>query len=180
MACDNTEIQNGTEWKGNTMSAPGKPRTFLKPTVNTKFHIDYDWWERENSDLRSYILTQLPPEKRDYFEQHSGDEVVDYIDPETGEVRQLDELGLAIQQAAAEEDFINAQTSLVDSVFRAFLANGNVPLNPRELADITGRDAQTILKTVGGPTTYRGIRAYHPEAKKGSKTNAETADETAS
>lgn len=139
------------------MSA-GKPKAFIKPTLDTRFHIDYDWWERENNDLRSYMLTHLPPEMRDTFIEKDEYEVIDYIDPETGEVLQLDELGLAIQEAAKQADFINPQTSLVDSVFRVFLVNSNTPRTPEELEEDTGRDARTILKTFGGLRVYRGIR----------------------
>lgn len=139
---------------------PGKPKpsTVLKPKLDTKFQIDYDWWERENNDLRAYMLTHLPADLRDKFDDEAEDGEVDYIDPETGEVQQLDKLGLAIQEAANRDDFINPQTSLVDSVFRVFLANGNVPRTPQELADDTDRDARTILKTFGGIRVYRGIR----------------------
>lgn len=136
---------------------PGKP-ILLKPTVDTKFHIDYDWWEREKEDLRSYLLTHLPPEKRDYFQTLEEMRVMDYIHPETGEVFRLDELHLALQEAARAADFINSQTSLVDSIFRVFLANGNTPRSPHELAQDTGRDANTILRTVGGIKIYKGIR----------------------
>jgi hypothetical protein len=87
--------------------------------------------------------------------------VVDYIDPETGEVTQLDELGLAIQLAAKDPNFINPQTSLVDSLFRVFLANGNQPLNAHEMAEQTGRSAQVILKTLSGGRIYKGIRPFH-------------------
>lgn len=137
---------------------PGKPGLFLKPQLDTKFHIDYDWWERENDDLRSYMLTHLDPEVREKFIDTEEDQIVDYIDPDTGEVFQLDALGLALQEASRSEDFINPQTSLVDSVFRVFLANGNEPRTPVELEEETGRDAQTILKTFGGIRVYRGIR----------------------
>lgn len=139
---------------------PGKPKTsvIIKPTLDTKFHVDYEWWERENNDLRAYMLTHLPPEVREKFGESSQDKVVDYIDPETGEVFRLDELGLAIQEAAKRDDFLNPQTSLVDCVFRVFLANGNIPRTPKELEEDTGRDAKTILKTFGGITVYRGIR----------------------
>lgn len=137
---------------------PGKPSLLLKPTLKTKFHIDYDWWERENNDLRSYMLTHLPADLREKFNENEEDRVVDYIDPQTGEVFRLDELGLAIQEAAKRDDFINPQTSLVDSVFRVFLVNGNQPRTPEELEDDTGRDASTILKTFGGIRVYRGIR----------------------
>lgn len=84
--------------------------------------------------------------------------MVDYIDPDTGEVFQLDELGLMIQQAAKDPDFINPHTSVVDSIFRVFLANGNAPLSPRELADHIGRPASLILKTLSGGRIYKGIR----------------------
>lgn len=144
---------------------PGKPSALLKPTLDTRFHIDYDWWRREQpGDLRPYMLTHLPPEKREHFLKQEVDRVLDYVHPETGEVFRLDELGLAIQEAARQPDFINPQTSLVDSLFRVFLANGNLPRSPRELAIDTGRDAQTILKTVGGIKIYKGIRPYRPES----------------
>lgn len=139
---------------------PGRPSTLLKPTLDTKFHIDYAWWERSNNDLRAYLLTHLTPEKRDQIIASADKQVIDYVDPNTGEVLQLDELGLAIQEAADSEDFINSHISLVDSVFRVFLRNGNTPLSPVELAEITGRDAQTILKTVGGLRVYQGIRPF--------------------
>jgi hypothetical protein len=142
---------------------PGRPSALIKPTQDTKFHIDYEWWQREGEDLRPYLLTHLPPEKRAYFlNKTEVDQILDYIHPETGEVFRLDELGLALQEAARSADFINAQTSLVDSVFRVFLANGNVPRTPRELAKDTGRDAATILKTLGGIKVYKGIRPYLP------------------
>ena len=137
---------------------PGKPSAVIKPTLDTKFHIDYEWWEKENNDLRSYMLTHLPPDLREQFEEYNEGDVIDYIDPETGEVFQLDALGVAIQEAAKRDDFINLQVSLVDSVFRVFLSNGNTPRTPRELEEETERDAKTILKTFGGIRVYRGIR----------------------
>ena len=147
------------------MASPGKPSRFVKPTLQTKFHIDYGWWERENNDLRPYMLSHLSEEKREYFQQHQDNRVVDYIDPQTGEVQRLDELGLALKEAAQQPDFINSQTPLVDSVFRVFLSNGNKPLTPLELAEATGgRDANTILKTLGGFKVYKGIRPYHPNS----------------
>jgi hypothetical protein len=141
---------------------PGKPSALIKPTIETKFHIDYDWWTRERpNDLRIYLLSHLPPDKRAYFQNKTAaDQMLDYIHPETAEVLRLDELGLALQEAANQSDFINTHTSLVDSLFRVFIANGNQPRSPLELAQITGRDAQTILKTVGGPKVYMGIRPY--------------------
>ncbi len=138
--------------------AQSKPGVPFKPKLDTKFHIDYDWWEKDEQDLNTYMLTHLPSDLRERFEDGAEEKVVDYIDPDTGEVRQLDALGLAIQEASQREDFINPQISLVDSVFRVFIANGNSPRSPQELEEETGRDARTILKTIGGIRVYRGIR----------------------
>ncbi len=140
------------------MVLPGKPSKLIKPTLDTEFFIDYDWWERESEDLRIYLLSHVSSQQRDFLSHSSEDAVVDYIDPETGEVFQLDALRLAIKQAAEAPNFINPQTSLVDSVFRVFLANNNKPLSPRQLAEKTNRDATTILKTLGGIRIYKGIR----------------------
>lgn len=141
------------------MSIP-KPSALIKPTLDTKFHIDYDWWERTQEDLRIYLLSHLSPQQRERISQSAADQMVDYIDPETGEVLQLDELRLAIQQAAEDPEFINEQTSLVDCIFRVFLKNNNQPLSPNELSNYTGRSAETILKTLSGRHIYKGIRPY--------------------
>jgi hypothetical protein len=137
-----------------------KPSFLGKPTLDTKFHIDFSWWEKSSEDLRTYLLSHLLPEQRERLSQNTEDRTVDYIDPDTAEVMQLDELGLAIQIAAEDENFINPHTSLVDSIFRVFLANGNLPMTPRELAEETERPAATILKTLSGQQIYKGIRPY--------------------
>lgn len=145
------------------MTASGKPSVLIKPTLDTHFYIDYSWWERSGEDLHTYLLSHLLPEQREALSHSTERRMIDYIDPDTGEVLQLDELALAIRRAAADPNFISPQTSLVDSIFRVFLANGNVPLTPRELAEQTGRDANTILKTLSGTRIYKGIRPHIPE-----------------
>lgn len=145
------------------MAMPPKPNSFIKPTLDTRFHIDYDWWERSpGEDLRIYLLSHLQPEQRERLGQVAdGDShLLDYIDPETGEVFQANALDLALRMAAQEESFINLETSLVDSVFRVLLRNGNTPVSSRELESQTGRPAQTILKMLSGAQIYKGIRPY--------------------
>lgn len=142
------------------MSQPGKPSALIKPTLNTKFHIDYDWWDRSRDDLRTYLLSHLPQDVRDDLLQSAEDRLIDHIDPQTGEVFQLDALQLALRDAAQDPAFINPQTSLVDSVFRVFIRNNNMPLSPKQLAEETRRPAATILKTLSGQRIYKGIRPY--------------------
>lgn len=140
------------------MAQPGKPSSLLKPTLDTHFYIDYDWWEKDPEDLRTYLISHVRPEERERLTQSGDASVIDHIDPETGEVLQLDELKYALRVAAEEPDFINPQTSLVDTVFRVFLANNNTPLTPKQLEEKTNRSASSILKTFGGIRIYRGIR----------------------
>src|SRR5574342_236365 len=111
-----------------------KPSILVKPTLDTEFHIDYSWWERSSEDLRMYLLSHLLPEQRERLSQTDEQRIGDDIDPETGEVSQLDELALAIQIVVEYPSFINPHTSLVDSIFRVFLASGNESMTPRELA----------------------------------------------
>ncbi len=145
------------------MAIPGKPSTLIKPTLDTKFNVDYSWWDRNSEDLRTYLLSHVLPEQRERIIQSEEHRVVDFIDPLTGEVSQLDELQLAIKLAAQDPNFINPQTSLVDSIFRVFLANNNEPLSPRELAERIKKDPTTILKTIGGIRIYKGIKPHLDE-----------------
>ena len=142
-----------------TSSASAASRR-IKPTPETKFHIDYDWWEREGRELRVYLLSHLSSEQRELFaSQTSGDvEEVDWIDPKTAEVRRIDPLQRALQEASQQEDFITTHTSLVDAVFRVFLANGNTPLTPIELGETIERPPMTILRTLAGRNVYKGLR----------------------
>lgn len=145
---------------------PAKPSGLVKPTVNTKFHIDYSWWDNKaEEDLRVYMLSHLPQEQREKLLQSASqpnepteNRVVDYIDPNTGEVFQLDELSLAIQNAAKDPNFINSQMSLVDIIFRVFLANNNTPLSPTDLEEPTAKSATVILKMLSSGHVYKGIR----------------------
>lgn len=132
----------------------------IKPSLETKFFIDYDWWETSRDDLQIYLLTHLSEEHQKALANRDLQDVYDYVHPETGEVFALDALGMAIRESSRSEDFISDHIGLIDSVFRAFLVNGNQPLNAQELAAVTGRNAATILKTIGGVHVYRGIRPH--------------------
>lgn len=142
-------------------SNPTKPMSQrVKPTLDTKFHIDYNWWEREDRDLRTYLLSHLLPEQRSQFETHQDDSMIDWIDPETAEVRRVDALQQALVKASEDPQYISDHTTLVDAVFRVFLANGNKPLSPNDLGKRINRPPATILRTLAGTSgqVYKGIR----------------------
>ncbi|MCC7209560.1 MAG: hypothetical protein IT323_19785 [Anaerolineae bacterium] len=130
----------------------------VKPTLETRFHIDYDWWKREGRDLRAYLISHLLPEQRAQFENMREEAPIDWVDPATAEVRQVDALQQALAIAVRDAQFINERTALVDAIFRVFLANGNKPLTPVELGVEISRPAMTILRTLSGAQVYKGLR----------------------
>jgi len=133
--------------------------SLIKPTLKTRFHIDFDWWRQNENDWHVHLVGLLCPEHREKFADLESGTIIDFVDPETAEVRPMDGLQQAIlSHCARQPDFVTSQTQLVEGVFRTFLANGNSPLTATELAERLGRPANTILITLSGPRVYKGIR----------------------
>jgi hypothetical protein len=136
-----------------------KRLNLVKPTIKTRYHIDFDWWSQNDRDWRVYLRSFLCPEHQQAFANVDLFEQVDWVDPETAEVQQVDGLqNVLITHCARQYSFIAQQSTLVDSVFRTFLANGNTPLTPEDLAEQLHRDAQLILRTISGARVYKGLR----------------------
>jgi len=136
-----------------------KKYSLIKPTLSTPFQIDFEWWKNNENNWRVFLLDYLCLEHREKYENFSEDILIDWIDPYTAEVKRVDGLqNVLINHCAKQEDFISGNTTIVESVFRTLLANGNIPMTPAEIGDKIGRPAITILKTLGGPRVYRGIR----------------------
>ncbi|MFN2221207.1 MAG: hypothetical protein ACK2UH_01530, partial [Candidatus Promineifilaceae bacterium] len=72
----------------------------MRPTLDTKFHIDYDWWDQSDLDLKTYLYSRL--EISDDSSLEMGVENVDLVDPDTGEVRQVDGFQYALQTYFAQ------------------------------------------------------------------------------
>jgi hypothetical protein len=133
--------------------------SLVKPTLQTRYHIDFDWWSKNDRDWHVYLRNYLCQEHQEAFAGIEAEEQVDWVDADTAEVQRVDGLQhVLITHCARQPEFIPQQTTLVDSVFRLFLANGNVPLTPVELAEQLNRDPTTILKTISGIRVYKGIR----------------------
>lgn len=133
--------------------------SLVKPTLQTRYHIDFNWWSQSDRDWRVYLQSLLCPDHQQAFADFQEDELVDWVDPETAEVQRVDGLqNILITHCAKEEGFITERTALVDAVFRLFLANGNDPMTPVELGERLGRPPLTILKTLSGGRVYRGLR----------------------
>ncbi len=135
-----------------------KPVRSLRPTLDTPFHIDYDWWNKGDRDLRVYLRSHLCREHRLQYSETDA-EIIDWVDPHTAEVTRMDGLLLVMRTHCAQQsDFIADYTGVVDGAFRIFLINGNQPLTSREIAEQLNRDADIVLKTLGGKQIYQGIR----------------------
>ena len=128
-----------------------------KVTPDTRFYIDYDWWDKSDLDLKTYLLTRLDLGEDINLESQSDE--VDLVDATTGEVTRVDGFQYVIQAYFSQlpDDFVS-RTSLVDGVFCVLLANANKPMTAKEIAEKVKRPPSTILKTMGGPKIYQGVR----------------------
>ena len=143
---------------GKIPFSPSLP-ALVKPTLDTPFHIDYDWWERSNLGISVELRAHLCQEHRDVFSDHFDTEKIDWVDGKTGEVVQVDGLQHVLQvHCSKQPGYISEDLSLIDAVFRVFLANGNTPLTCQELSNVVGQMPDKILRTLSGLRIYKGLR----------------------
>lgn len=136
--------------------------SLVKPTLETPFSIDFDWWKQHDNNWRVFLYSYLCPSHQSSFANAQEDIQVDWVDPETAEVRMVDGLQhVLMTHCARQPEFLSGNSSLVDSVFRVLLAHGNEALTPIELSKAINRPADTILRTLSGMQVYRGIRPRH-------------------
>lgn len=133
--------------------------SLLKPTIETPFHIDFDWWKQNENDWHVFLRSMLCPEHQEAFANMEEGQMIDWVDPETAEVKPVNGIQHALMtHCALQPDFLNERTALVEAVFRLFLANGNVPMSAQELSARLNRPAETILRILVGPRVYHGLR----------------------
>ncbi|NIM95320.1 MAG: hypothetical protein GTO18_16620 [Anaerolineales bacterium] len=143
-----------------TADAP-KTKFLVRPTLDTKFHIDYDWWDRADRDLEVYLRSHLCAEHQEAYAEVDAAALVDNVDATTGEVTRVPGIqNVLITHCAQQPNYITKQTSLVNAVFRIFLASGNTPLSSRELGERLGRSPTMVMRTFSSPRVYKGIRPY--------------------
>ncbi|KXK12072.1 MAG: hypothetical protein UZ14_CFX002002425 [Chloroflexi bacterium OLB14] len=133
--------------------------SLIKPNTKTPFHIDFEWWQQHERDWHVFLRSFLCEEHQQTFAEVEEGEAIDWIDPETAEVKQVDGVQHAlISHCALLPEFLSERTTLVEAVFRTFLANGNIPMSTEELGKRLGKPADTILRTLAGARVYRGLR----------------------
>ena len=138
--------------------------SLVKPTVDTPFHIDFDWWQETDSNWRIFLLSFLCEKHQETFSDKSDSLKIDAVDLQTAEVHPVDGfLHTLMNHCAKMEDFIPDNLPLIGRIFRIFLANGNEPLTPQQLSEMVNKPARTILVTIGGYQVYKGIRPIQTE-----------------
>jgi hypothetical protein len=140
---------------------------WVKPTADTKFHIDSTWWEEQGRNFRVHLLSHLCTECQGRYQDYREAELIDWVDADTGEVIQVDGLWHSLRTCCSlKPDYIDELTPITTAIFRTFLANGNEPLSPLELESLLHRPADTILRTIGGFRVYHGIKPVSGESRR--------------
>ena len=139
--------------------------SLLKPSIKTPFHIDFEWWKKNERDWHVFLRSLLCPEHQQTFAEMEEGEMIDWIDPETAEVKPVDGIQHALMShCALLPEFSSEHTAIVEAVFRIFLVNGNSPMSAEDIGKKLNRSADTILKTISGPRVYRGLRPFQQNA----------------
>lgn len=139
----------------------GKRPSLVKPSINTPFHIDFDWWKKSERDWHVYLRSLLCAEHQEAFANLEEGQMIDWVDPATAEVKPVAGVQNALMTHCVKQpDFLTQQTALVEAVFRLFLSNGNAPMTSKEMGERLNRPAETILRTLAGARVYKGIRPY--------------------
>lgn len=119
----------------------------VKLTTKSKFYIDLAQWEKEGRNFRQEVYDTLCAECKSMYSPEQ-ETVVDHVDPETGQVLRMDVLlDCASEVCAHSPDFVNPRMPLTRSIFRAFIAAGNLPQSAEDIyARIKKGSPQVVLK----------------------------------
>ncbi|GAB4504594.1 MAG: hypothetical protein Fur0043_15880 [Anaerolineales bacterium] len=140
-------------------SQPAKRFSLVKPTLQTPFHIDFDWWRQNERNWQVYLRSLLCAEHQALLSDLPEGQMIDWVDPKTAEVKQVDGVQhLLMSHCAHQPDFLTDHTALVEAVFRLFLTNDNASMTSEELGARLNRPPETVLRTLSGPRVYKGLR----------------------
>lgn len=139
-----------------------KSFSLVKPTEHTPFHIDFAWWKEHDNNWRVFLLDYLCPEHQALFATSTDEALMDFIDPDTGEIHLMDGVQQKLMlHCSKQPGFVEENHSVVDNVFRLFLSNGNSPLTPEEIGELICKPTETVLRLLSGPRVFMGVRPFH-------------------
>jgi len=131
-----------------------------RPTVETRFHIDLEWWDENNRDIRVYMRDVLCDEcQAQVGDTYQDLQEIDWVDEQTGEVSRVDPLWHSLRTCCClKSGYITPDMPVIDAVFRTFLGNGNEPLSVNELYErLDRRPPSTLLRILTAGRIYMGI-----------------------
>ena len=136
---------------------------YIKPTLDTKFHIDFEWWQKTKQALKVDLESHACAEAQEQY-SNEGITTFDWIDSDTGEVFNIDLMWYLVHTHCSQHpDFIDSRMPLTTAVFCLFIANDNTPLTPVEIYErLQKKTPELILRTIGGRKVYKGIRPVTP------------------
>ena len=131
-----------------------------RTTVESKLHVDLDWWEEKDRNLRLSLYSRLCSECKELYASYEDTDDADWVDDQTAEVTRVDALSHTLRTCCSTKpDYITEDMPFVEAVFRLFLANGNTPLSSIELQQVLNRrPAEVILRMLTGARIYNGIK----------------------
>ena len=123
--------------------------------VNTPFEINFGWWEKRGRNLGRF-LTEILGKTETEIEPGGA---LDFIDPETAEVHELDPLWVEVlTKRAFQPDYITTSTPMTSALLRALVENLNRPMTSIELhRRINRSNPQTILRVLKTAQREYGI-----------------------
>jgi hypothetical protein len=139
-----------------------KSFSLIRPTIETPYHIDFDWWKNHDSNWHIFLISFLCPEHQKLFQDKPNLTLIDRVDPDTAQVQQIDGIqSILMDHCVQDPNFLNSNSTLVDTIFKVLLSNGNQPITPIGLSDKIGKPPELILRTLSGATVFKGIRPCH-------------------
>ena len=132
---------------------------YIKPTLDTKFHIDFEWWQKTKQALKIDLSSHACAEVQEQYNDREQ-KMFDWIDPDTGQVFNIDLMWYLVHTHCSQQpDFIDSRMPLTTAIFCLFIANDNTPLTPVEIYErLQKKTPDLILRTIGGRNVYKGIR----------------------
>lgn len=130
-----------------------------RPTVNSYFHVDWDWFRRNKLGIKSLVHNQLCPQCLREFSEGVEVQDVDYIDPETGEVFKINNLWEAIlAHCQWQPNYLDNNMPLNQRILRVFLASNNEPMTVKALARELGLyDPNFLLRVLMASGVQNGV-----------------------
>ena len=118
---------------------------YIKPTLDTKFHVDFSWWQKKGQNLRIYLRSHVCPQCAALSQDVQG-QTFDWISTETGEVFQIDMLWHIIHTHCGQDPaFFDHRIPLTSAIFRAFITNDNTPLTPAEIHERVKKKPPSLI-----------------------------------